>query len=134
MQVKCEIVWLLLIAAIIVITSYEQFGTVFVIQSEMSPTMERYAVGQLLVILAEEKCFHKISRKLTHFMNQEYGKDWITIIDTNLQTAIIGMDTVEGTRLLVKYKDHQILLIKKLVPIDTTEKNSILVHVSQVAH
>ena len=102
--------------------SFAQLGEVDVIRSEMEQSMEKFALGSALVLLSAESDFSIVATKLVDVMNTKYGKEWITLIGTNLHTTIIGMELVNNTMLLMEYKDTHVLLVKQVTQVETNNK------------
>ena len=90
-----------------------QLDDIDVIQSEMSESMEKFAVGEALVLLSTEPNFPVVAERLVDVMNSRYGREWVTLIGTNLHTTIYGMKLVKNTMLLMEYKDKHVLLVQQ---------------------
>ena len=111
------------IVALIISCAFAQLDEVDVIRSEMDDSMEKYAVGSALVLLSSEKEFSVVASKLNDLMNTKYGKQWITLIGTNLHTTIIGMNLVNSTMLLMEYRSNHVLLVQQSVEhVDNSNK------------
>ncbi len=89
-----------------------QLDEVDVIQSEMEPSMEKFVVGEALILLSEEKNFPVVAERLVDVLNKNYGREWVALIGTNLRTMIIGMKIVKNTRLLMEYRDIHVLIAR----------------------